>query len=96
MLAFCRSPLDVESGDLDVQVNQAWMENFPGVTVGNVVPASQKGERKGGRVCVRWPNTPSLLPSAPWLKVKAESSAFHAGVAREAQSHVMSVEGGNW
>lgn len=93
MLAFGRCPLDVESGDLDVQVNQAGMENLPGVTVGNVFPTSQKGPR--GRVHVRWPNTPSLLPPALGLKVKAESSAFHAGVAGEAQSHVMSVEAGN-
>lgn len=77
-------------GTWDVQVNQAGMENLPGVTVGNVVPPSQKGKRKGP--CQGAKHT---FPPAPRLKVKAESSAFHAGVAREAQSHGMSVEVGN-
>lgn len=45
MLPFGSCSLDVESGD--VQVNQAGMENLPGVTTGNVVPTSQKGKRKG-------------------------------------------------
>lgn len=46
MLAFGSCPLDMDSDDLDVQVNQAGMENLPGVTTGNVVPTSQKGKRK--------------------------------------------------
>lgn len=47
MLAFGSCPLGIEGGDLDVQVNQAGMENLLGVTMGNVVPTSQKGKRKG-------------------------------------------------
>lgn len=47
MAAFGRCPLDFESGDLDVQVNQAGMENLPGVTYSKCHTSLLKGQEKG-------------------------------------------------
>lgn len=82
--------MDFDSGDLNVQVKQAGVENLPGVTMRNAVAASQKGKRKDLCQVAKQTFPPA---SVLWLKVEAESSAFHARVAREA--HVMSVEVGN-